>query len=206
MLQTLLPLVLPPDLVDALRRHRLMYAPLFIRYTSARFTSLIHLRFFLSAHQFGRGLKRRSVGRVGSVRRKDRTPTTHSGTCPVPGLRVAVGMPSEVLLRADRAPVPAMHRQAAVGVRTHCVDSDMALPFAEGAGFVRPVAHRARQRWVVLVVCEVGEYESEKRAGSDIFPVVPVVHRTRDGDECCAYKGSKSHESFGRVAAFILHG
>jgi hypothetical protein len=174
---------LPPNLLDAMRQHRLVYTPLLIWYTPARLIPLIHLRLFRPTDQFGGG----------SVGRNHRSHAAHGGTRPLRP-RVVLSVPAKVLLRGHRAPVPTMH--------VHTVPPLS----AESAGFVRPVAHRARQRRVVLVVCEEGESESEKRAGGDVLPVVPVVHRARDGDERCAYKGCKSHQSLGRVAAFVLQG
>ena len=121
-LQTLPPLTrLPPNLLDARRQHRLTYAPLLIQYTPARLIALIHLRLFRPPDWFG-------VGRVGRNRRGR---VVHSSTRPVRG---------EILLRGHRAPVPAMHVQTSLGVR---IDGRVPLLSAEGAGFVRPMAHRA---------------------------------------------------------------
>ena len=105
----------------------------------------------------------------------------------------------EILLRSHRA-------LTALEVRAHRVDGGVPLFPAESAGFVRTMAHRVRQRRVVLAVCKEGEPESEKRASSDVLPVVPVVHCARDSNECCTYKRCEGYQRLRCVAALILQG
>jgi len=54
-------------------------------------------------------------------------PSVHRGQHPMPGLRVGLGVPVEVLHRGHRALIPAVYAHTTLGICTNHVDDGMPL-------------------------------------------------------------------------------